>query len=179
MPARKFVAMRLARFTGLLVVVMGVALHPSWASAQARAVGGHVGVATSFVTVSTTTQTISDRFPLIVPIGIGINVSERVVIDFETQVALPIHPAGATTFNVDPGIIYNFGPVAAGLRVLFPIGASPATVGLIPLINKGFADLGFGTWFIEAAFPVQYHGSGPGTDSRVTLDLVLHTGIGF
>jgi hypothetical protein len=50
---------------------------------------------------------------------------------------------------------------------------------LIPLINKGVVDLGFGTWFVEAAFPIVYHGSGLGTGAFVTFDAVLHTGIGF
>jgi hypothetical protein len=169
----------IARLMRWMAVGLGIALTPSYASAQARLVGGHIGAATSFATVGKTTDTISDRSAMVVPIGISVHTSDHVVVDFETQTALPIHPSGATTFNVDPGIIYNFGPAAVGLRILFPIGAPTATVGLIPLINKGIADLTFGTWFLEAAFPVQYHASGPGIGSKVTLDLVLHTGIAF
>ena len=172
---------------GCLPVLLGLALSPSYVSAQVRQVGGHIGVATSFVTASSrtdpvtgkSTETISDRFPLVVPIGISIHTSDTVVIDFETQVALKLHPAGTTEFNVAPGIVYNFGPAAAGLRLVFPIGATPSAVGLIPLVNKGLADLGFGTWFVEAALPVVYHGSGPAAGSYVTFDAVLHTGIGF
>jgi hypothetical protein len=170
-----------------LPVLLGLALVPSYVSAQVRKVGGHIGVATSFLTASSrtdpatgkSTETISDRFPLVIPIGISVHTSDTTVVDFETQVALKLHPAGTTEFNVAPGIVYNFGPAAAGLRLVFPIGATPSAVGLVPLINKGFADLGFGTWFIEAALPVVYHGSGPGTDGHLTFDLVLHTGIGF
>jgi hypothetical protein len=174
-------------FKRCLPVLLGLALVPSYVSAQARQVGGHIGVATSFVTVSgrtdpvtgKSTTTLSDRVPLVVPIGISIHMSDTIVIDFETQVALQLHPAGTTVFNVDPGIVYNFGPAAAGLRLLLPVGATPAAAGLIPLINKGVVDLGFGTWFVEAAFPIVYHGSGLGTGAFVTFDAVLHTGIGF
>jgi hypothetical protein len=170
-----------------LLVFLGLALAPSYVSAQAREVGGHIGVATSFATVSTSsdpvtgksTETFSDRVPLVIPIGISVHTSKNVVVDFETQVALKLHPAGTTEFNVAPGVIYNFGPAAAGLRLLFPIGASPSAAGLVPLINKGLVDLFCGTWFIEAALPIVYHGSGPSTNGHVTLDFVLHTGIGF
>ena len=51
--------------------------------------------------------------------------------------------------------------------------------GLVPLINKGLANLGFGMWFIEAALPIVYHGSGGAAESHVTFDFVLHSGIGF
>jgi hypothetical protein len=170
-----------------LLVFLGLALAPSYVSAQARQVGGHIGVATSFATVSTSadpvtgksTETISDRFPLVIPIGISVHTSENVVVDFETQVALKLHPAGTTEFNVAPGIVYNFGPAAAGLRLVFPIGATPSAAGLVPLINKGLANLGFGTWFVEAALPIVYHGSGGAADAHVTFDFVLHSGIGF
>jgi hypothetical protein len=170
-----------------LPVLLGLALGPSYVSAQVRQVGGHIGVATSFVTVSSSTdpttgkstETLSDRVPLVIPIGISVHTSDTTVVDFETQVALKLHPAGTTDFNVAPGIVHNFGPAAAGLRLVFPIGANPSAAGLIPLINKGVADLGLGTWFIEAALPIVYHGSGPTTDAHVTLDAVLHTGIAF
>ena len=127
-----------------LLVFLGLALAPSYVSAQVRQVGGHIGVATSFATVSSsadpvsgkTTETISDRFPLVIPIGISVHTSENVVVDFETQVVLKLHPAGTTEFNVAPGIVYNFGPAAAGLRLVFPIGATPSAAGLVPPAEK-------------------------------------------
>jgi hypothetical protein len=172
---------------GCLPVLIGLGLSPAYVSAQVRQVGGHIGVATSFVTVASrsdpvtgkSTQTFDDRVPLVVPIGISVHTSDTTVVDFETQVALKLHPAGSTDLNIAPGIVSNFGPAAAGLRLVLPIGANPSAVGLIPLINKGIADIGLGTWFIEAAFPIVYHGSGPSTDGYVTFDAVLHTGIGF
>jgi hypothetical protein len=173
---------------GCLAILFGLALSPSYVSAQqVRQVGGHIGVATSFVTVTSrsdpatgkSAQTFDDRVPLVIPIGISIHTSDTTVVDFETQVALKLHPAGSTDLNIAPGIVSNFGPAAAGIRLVLPIGATPSAVGLIPLINKGIANLGFGTWFIEGAFPIVYHGSGPGADAFVSFDVVLHTGIGF
>src|SRR5437763_5975172 len=116
-----------------LLVFLGLALAPSYVSAQVRQVGGHIGVATSFATVSTsadpvsgkTTETISDRCPLVIPIGISVDTSENVGVDFETQGALELHPAGTAEFNVAPASVCSFGPAAAGLRLVFPVGAGP------------------------------------------------------
>lgn len=157
--------------SGLLVV-----WAPAGALAQERRVGGHIGFATSFVTVtSDDTTDIGDQFTLVSPIGVTVKLTDRLAIDFETQVHNPVDPSGTSFFVVAPGIIYNPGPAAIGLRLASAIN-SPANVGLIPLINRGLADLGGGaTWFVEAAFPTFVHAEPP----DVTFDVVLHTGIGF
>ena len=143
-------------------------------AAAPRQVGGHVGIATPFVTFgSDDTTTISDQFTLLHPIGIGVKVSDSVVVDFEMVVSNAIDPDGPTGLLIDPGVVFNTGPVALGLRLAFPIGANPASVGLIPLVNKGLVDLGNATWFIEAAFPTFYQGG------DVNMSIVGHTGIGF
>lgn len=156
-----------------LVVGLGLILFSSGVSAQeARRVGGHIGVATPLVTVASETTTISDQFTLLNPIGIGFKLSDRLAIDFETVVASPISPVGTTGLVVDPGLVYDAGPVALGLRLAFQIGGL-ANVGLIPLVNKGLVDLGGATWFVEAAFPTFY------SDHDVAFNVVLHTGVGF
>jgi hypothetical protein len=143
---------------------------------QGRGVGGHVGIATPLVTVtSDDTTDIGDVFSLFVPIGVTVKLSDRLAVDFEMIVQNQVDPRGNSALVVDPGIIYNAGPVALGLRVASAIGA-PANVGVIPLINRGIAPVGGGTWFIEAAFPTFLH-SDP--DPDVTFDVVLHTGIAF
>jgi hypothetical protein len=48
-----------------------------------------------------------------------------------------------------------------------------ASIGLIPLVNKGLVDLGRATWFVEGAFPTLY------SDPKVAFNVVLHTGVGF
>ena len=135
--------------------------------------GGHVGIAVPLVTVTDDeTTTVSDQFTLAHPIGVGVQVSQRLTVDFEVVVNNPIDPVGPTSLVVDPGVVYNFGPVAAGLRVAFQIGQT-ANIGLIPLVNKGIVDFDGATWFIEAAFPTFY------SDHDVAFNVVLHTGIGF
>jgi len=100
---------------------------------------------------------------------------------------LVIHPTGSTGLIIDPGILYDWGPFGTGLRIAFPVGASPSAVGLIPLINRGITKVSGATWFIEGDFPIVYHGSGlgaqpngaPGVNSFVELSLVLQTGFVF
>ena len=135
--------------------------------------GGHLGVAVPLVTVTDEeTTTVSDQFTLAHPIGVGVKVSRRLTVDFEVVVSNPIDPVGPTGLVVDPGVVYDVGPVALGLRAAFQIGQT-ANIGAIPLVNKGLVDLGGATWFIEAAFPTFY------SDHDLAFNVVLHTGIGF
>jgi hypothetical protein len=137
-----------------------------------KAIGGHVGIAVPFVTISKHTTTIGDQFTILDPIGIGFRLSEHVAVDFETVVGTPVHPTGKTSLVVDPGVIFPFGKLALGLRVAFQINAD-ANFGLIPLVNYALVDLGHATWFVEAAFPTFY------SDKEVALTALLHTGVGF
>jgi hypothetical protein len=140
-----------------------------------RSVGGHIGLATPLVTFTSDDNTdIGDQFTLVAPIGVTVKTGGPLAFDFEFQVANPIDPSGNTALVVAPGLIYNLGAFAAGLRIASAIGA-PANVGLIPLVNRGLADLGGATWFIEAAFPMFVHAEPP----DFSLDVVVHTGIGF
>jgi hypothetical protein len=143
---------------------------------EPRRVGGHIGVAVPLVMINEDdTDTVGDNFVIANPIGIGFKLSERLVLDFEMIVQNPVDPSGTTGLVIDPGLVYNFGAFAAGLRVASVIN-QPANFGLIPLINKGIADLGGGTtWFVEAAFPMFVRSEPP----DYTLDIVVHTGIGF
>jgi hypothetical protein len=141
-----------------------------------RSVGGHVGVAVPLVMINEDdTETIGDNFVIANPIGIGFKLSERLVLDLEMIVQNPVDPSGTTSLVIDPGIVYNFGAFAAGLRVASAIN-QPSNFGVIPLINKGLMDLGGGaTWFVEAAFPAFVRSEPP----DFTLDIVFHTGVGF
>jgi hypothetical protein len=156
---------------GLLVVSSVV---PSRALAQAK-VGGHIGIAVPLLTVtSDDTTNIVDDTVIVNPIGVTVKLTERFAVDFETQVVSPVDPEGDTGFVVAPGLIYNAGPAALGLRVAWQIGA-PVNVGVIPLVNFGIAPVGVGTWFVEAAFPTFISSEDP----DVAFNVVLHTGIGF
>jgi hypothetical protein len=132
--------------------------------------GGHVGIATPFVTLSSETTTIADQFTLLHPIGISVKF-DKITVDFETVVVNPIEPSGNVGLVIDPGVVYNFGPVAAGLRLAWQQAES--NFGLIPLVNKGIVNIGEATWFVEAAFPTFY------SDSTIAFNMVLHSGVGF
>jgi hypothetical protein len=157
--------------------------------AQEKDVGGHVGVATPLVTVSKNTTTIGDEFTLLTPIGVTVKPGGKMVVDFEVVVANPISKPGNTGLVVDPGIVYNWGAFATGLRLAFKVNHI-TNVGLIPLINFGLADLGGSTWFVEAAFPTfvesELDEPAPGSTviptthhARGEFNVVFHTGIGF
>lgn len=145
------------------------------AAARGASVGGHIGLATPLATVTSDDETdISETFVLVAPIGVTVKLSDRLAIDFETQVVSPIDPEGNSHLVVAPGVVYNLGAFAAGLRVASHIG-QPSNIGVIPLINLGLFKVGDGTWFVEAAFPTFVHQQPP----DVTFDVVLHTGIAF
>jgi hypothetical protein len=143
---------------------------PAPTPANGPRLGGHIGTATALVTVSKSVSTIADQFTLLHPIGISLKY-DRITVDFETVVVNPIDPGGRTGLVIDPGVVYNFGPVAAGLRLAWQ--QADSNFGLIPLVNKGLLDIGEATWFVEAAFPTFY------ADAGVQTNLVLHSGIGF
>jgi len=165
------------RVSGLAAVLVVIASLPAGAWAESR-VGGHIGVATPLVTVTEDdTTTIDDQFTLVNPIGVTVKLTDRLAIDFETQVVSKIDPEGKNGFVVDPGVVYNFGPFAAGLRIAWQIGTATSNVGVIPLINRGLFKVGAGTWFVEAAFPTFLYQSGVPSD--VEFNVVFHTGIGF
>lgn len=144
--------------------------------AKPRSIGGHVGVAVPLVMINEDdTETIGDNFVIANPIGIGFKLTDRLVMDFEIIVQNPVDPSGTTGLVIDPGLVYNFGPFAAGLRIASAIN-QPSNFGVIPLINRGLMDLGDGTtWFIEAALPTFVRSEPP----DFTMDVVVHTGIGF
>jgi hypothetical protein len=161
--------------------------------------GGHIGVAVPLLTLQGYTsstyaapplqksQSLSDQFTLAFPIGITVKTSRKLSVDFEVIVQTSINPTGETGLTIDPGVIYDWGPVATGLRLAVPIGTSPAAIGLIPLVHRSIVDINGASWFVEADFPTLYHGSGApvanngatGTNSRIEFSAVLHTGFGF
>lgn len=158
------------------MVVMGLALAALGASArgaQAQSVGAHVGVAFPFVTfVDGETSTIADTTVIAAPLGLGLKLTESLTLDFETVVISTVKPSASTGLIVDPGLVYNWGPLATGLRVAFKIGEA-ANIGAIPLLNVPLVRGTKATWFAEAAFPIFYQ------HEQVSLTTALHTGFGF
>jgi hypothetical protein len=179
--------------------VTGSTTSGGTSSGMVSPIGGHVGVAVPMVTFQGYTSsayaapaldktvTLGDQFNLAFPIGLTVKTSRRVAFDFEVIVSTKVDPVGSTDLTIDPGVIYDWGPINTGLRLAVPVGASPLAIGVIPLINRGITKIGGATWFIEADFPVIYHASGAGdqpngavgTNSLVAFSVALHTGFGF
>jgi hypothetical protein len=146
------------------------------AAAAPRSIGGHVGVATPLVQVQNKTTTIADNFTVLNPIGIGFKLLPELVMDFEFVIATPVHPTGTTGIVVDPGVVYDMGAFALGLRVAWQVQAD-TNVGLIPLFHVPVVKGDVANWFVEAAFPTFVHsdtGSG-----KFAFNAVFHTGVGF
>ncbi len=170
-----------------LVAALAPAAHADDAPPAAPApslhpgVGGHFGVAVPLVFIRSENppgnQTVSDQFTLAFPIGIGFSLTDKLALDLETIVGNPISPRGTTGVTIDPGLVYNAGPVVLGGRLGWDIGA-PTNFKLIPLIHRAVANIGAGAnWFVEAAFPITF--DFPPGKTTTELDIVFHTGIGF
>jgi len=144
-------------------------------------VGGHVGLALPIAhlggTQSTTIGTSSDGktfFTLAPAYGITVKLSKDLAVDFENVVGISLNPGGVPNgYTVDPGVVYNLGPLAIGGRVGFTVTDPYANVLLIPIVNKGFA-IGDGcAFFVEADFPILFeHG-------QTYFSPTAHVGIGF
>src|SRR4029077_7548435 len=133
-----------------------------------------VGVATPLVSVAKSTTTISDQFTILNPIGLGFKLTDQLAIDFEFVIGTPVHPTGTTSIVVDPGVVYNWGQFATGLRVAWAVEQN-ANVGLIPLFNVPIIHGDAATWFVEAAFPTFIRSNT--TDGKVQFNAVFHTGV--
>ena len=179
---------KLMKLACSLGVGLAAASMTTRASAEGPSVGGHIGLATPIVTVSKTTTTIGDGLTLLTPLGVTVKPGGKLAIDFEVVVATPVSKPDGNGLVIDPGIVYNWGAFATGLRLAFKTN-HVTNVGVIPLINFGLADLGGATWFIEAAFPTFVESEAdevpvgsteaPKHHARGEFNAVLHTGFGF
>jgi hypothetical protein len=160
-------------------------------------VGGHFGLALPIVTFSNDgTAAIGRDFAAVgVTPGVTLKLTERWAIDFEFVAVgrWEFGKGGAadrsrTVFVVDPGVVYNFGPVAAGLRLAVGIG-DPMNYGLIPILVVPFKVSRVLSYFLELDLPVfvtaiagtPATAASPATDSRAigSFGLQLQTGFSF
>lgn len=184
-----------SHWRSLLLLVAAIA--PCQAFAQASAaedsstwprLGGHVGLAVPIVKIATggVTAIGADFIQIGIVPGVTIKLDEHWAMDLEGvgyttwQFAEGATPARASTaFVVDPGVIYNFGSFATGLRLGTQIGEGvPFNGGLIPLVNFGLFPLGKFKWFAELDLPFFVLGE-PGSSATVSFSPQIHTGVSF
>lgn len=167
---------------------------PSWPR-----VGGHFGLAIPIAAFDNDgTSAIGRDFVQIgVTPGITVKIAERWAVDFEFIgfSRWDLNPPGTpnkshTIFVVDPGVVYNFGPVAGGLRLATQIGEGvPLNFGIVPIVVVPFKVTKRLSYFLELDLPV-FVTATPGvaataltaaTDSRVigSLTILLQTGFAF
>jgi hypothetical protein len=150
-------------------------------------IGGHWGLAVPLVSFSDedTTAIFADFLQLGIAPGITVKLNERWAIDFEFIAFSRWNfeddgtPASvSTSVVVDPGVVYNFGPFAAGLRTAVQVGPGvPFNLGLVPIINKGFPINDRLKWFVELDLPVFVTGR-PG-DAGISVTPLVQTGMAF
>jgi len=162
-------------------------------------VGGHFGLALPFVTVSSDGTTVIGRdFGQVgITPGITVKLTEHWAVDFEFIgfSRWDLKPSGTpdvshTIFVVDPGVVYNFGPVAAGLRLAVQIGEGvPLNFGAVPIVVVPFKLSSRLSYFLELDLPV-FVMAKPGlpataltaaTETRIigSLTILLQTGFAF
>ena len=83
-----------------------------------------------------------------------------------------------TLLVVDPGVVYNFGPVAAGLRLAVQIGEGVAfNFGLVPIVVVPFAINKRLSYFVELDLPVFVFATPTRTIANLTI--LPQTGFAF
>ena len=83
-----------------------------------------------------------------------------------------------TILVVDPGVVYNFGPVAAGLRLAVQIGEGvPLNFGLVPIVVVPFAITKRLSYFVELDLPVFVFATPERTVGNLTI--LPQTGFAF
>jgi hypothetical protein len=141
--------------------------------------GGHVGMALPIVTLAKNSTAIGADFVTIgLTPGITVHLDDKWSLDFEFIAfnELKNTPAN-TTFIVDPGVVRNFGPVSAGLRVATQVGA-PTNIGLVPILVIPVIKLSKRiSYFVEADLPLFLRDDGKAM--RPSATFLFQTGFGF
>jgi hypothetical protein len=148
--------------------------------APSRKLGGHLGFALPIATIASPENSVIGRDFVNVGItpGITVHLDEHWSVDFEF-IAFNQWKNGttATTFVVDPGVVYSFGSMAAGLRVATEVGAA-RNIGLVPILVKPFA-LGNGiSYFLELDLPMFLRDNGQ-SEMKPSLTVLFQSGFGF
>jgi hypothetical protein len=138
---------------------------------------GHVGVGSPLVTLQASgasrhVGSVNEDLTLVAPIGLGLQLTDHWTFDFEFQISTGVRPEGLTTAIVDPGLLYAWDRLTAGLRVGWQLNANQ-NIGLIPLVRMALMGNERANWFVEASLPSFVR------NKQVTTSASLQTGIAF
>jgi hypothetical protein len=148
-------------------------------------IGGHFGTALPLVTFSDETSVIgSDFWAFGLTPGITVKLDDHWMIDFEFiglsrwEKVKDGPDVSRTLWVVDPGVLYNFGSVVAGVRTAMVIGQfQPMNFGLVPIVVLPFSVSEKVKYFLELDVPTFITA---GTDkTRGSVGLQLQTGFAF
>jgi hypothetical protein len=156
-------------------------------------VGGHAGFALPLAAFNNDGATAIGRDFVQIGItpGITVKLTDRWAVDFEFIAfsRWDLNPAGTpnkshTVFVADPGVVYNFGRVAGGLRLAMQIGEGvPLNFGVVPILVVPFKVTNRLSYFVELDLPVFVTATAgtPTTGSRVigSLTVLPQTGFAF
>ena len=150
-------------------------------SAQAQAIGGHIGFVLPLVTdTNGQTTTLADGFAIGFPVGVTVKGKGRFAFDMEFVPQIKDSPRNVTlTFH--PGGLWSIGGgFAVGIRAAFDVNSSQ--FGFTPLLHKswpiGKEDGFFKAYFMEADLPVRFNRPPVGVaTSPVTF--AMHFDLGF
>jgi hypothetical protein len=159
-------------------------------------VGGHFGLALPIATFDNDGATAIGRDFVQVGVtpGITVKLDDQWAIDFEfiafSRWDLKPVDRSHTIFVADPGVVYNFGPVAAGLRLAVQVGEGvPLNFGIVPIVVVPFKISSKVSYFVELDLPVfvtavagtPATAATPATGSRVlgSLTFLFQTGFAF
>jgi len=138
---------------------------------------GHVGVASPLLTLRATRTerhlgSVNEDLTLVAPIGLGLELTDHWTFDFEFQISTGVRPEGLTTAIVDPGVLYAWNALAAGVRVGWQLNANQ-NIGLIPLARLAILRNERASWFVEASLPAFVR------NKQLTASAALQTGVAF
>jgi len=141
-------------------------------------VGGHFGMAVPLFSLSDPVTVIGRDFVSVgLTPGVTVKLDAHWSIDFELIAfnELKNSPA-ATTLVVDPGVLYDFGPVVVGGRLATQVGA-PTNFGLVPIIVVPFKISPSLSYFVEGDVPMFLRDRGNSLGASIGLQ--FQTGIAF
>jgi len=150
-------------------------------------VGGHLGVALPIAEFNNDGNFVIGRdfVQFGVTPGITVKLDDHWAVDFEF-IAFSRWDVAAdktrTIFVADPGVVYNFGPVAAGLRLATQIGEGvPFNLGLVPIVVVPFKIAKKVSYFLELDLPVfvTWRADPAGDHTVGSLTILLQTGFAF